>query len=149
VLPRAGVAEWPKNYMKLTIYTDGGARGNPGPAAIGVVIKNQKNQNLAAYGEFIGRATNNVAEYMALISGLKKAHNLGATEVECILDSLLVAEQMNGRFKIKDKNLQKLFVEAWNATQNFKHATFRHTCRENNKEADKMLNKVLDKHFKK
>src|SRR3990167_7202391 len=101
--------------MKLTTYTDGGARGNPGPAAAGIVIKNETGQVLAAYGEYLGKQTNNFAEYSAIISALKKAHELGATEVECVADSKLVVEQLNGRWKVKEPTLQKLFLEAWNA----------------------------------
>lgn len=131
--------------MKLIIQADGGARGNPGPAAAGVVIKNEQNEILASYGEYLGRQTNNFAEYSAVISGLKKAYNLGADEVECILDSQLIVEQLNGRWKVKEPTLQKLFLEAWNATQKFKKIKIRHTRRHNNKEADAEVNKILDK----
>lgn len=130
--------------MKLILQADGGARGNPGPAATGVVIKNEQGEVLASYGEYLGRQTNNFAEYSALISGLKKAHTLGATEVECVLDSKLIVEQMNGHWKVKEPTLQKLFLEAWNATHKFKKFTFRHTLRHNNKEADAEVNKILD-----
>lgn len=132
--------------MKLILQADGGARGNPGPAAAGVVIKNDKGEILASYGEYLGKQTNNFAEYSALISGLKKAHALGADEVECVLDSQLIVEQMNGRWKVKEPTLQKLFLEAWNATHKFKKIKIRHTFRHNNKEADAEVNKVLDQH---
>ncbi|MDP2693207.1 MAG: ribonuclease HI family protein [bacterium] len=130
--------------MKLTIYADGGARGNPGPAAAGIVIKDEKGNNIASYGEYLGEQTNNYAEYSATISGLKKAFELGASEVECILDSKLVVEQLNGNWKVKEPTLQKLFVVAWNAKQKFKKIKIRHTERANNKEADAEVNKVLD-----
>lgn len=130
--------------MKIFIHADGGARGNPGPAAAGVVIKNDKGEVLASYGEYLGKQTNNFAEYSALISGLKKAYALGADEVECILDSQLIVEQMNGHWKVKEPTLQKLFLEAWNLTQKFKKTKIRHTLRHNNKEADAEVNKVLD-----
>ena len=130
--------------MKLTICTDGGARGNPGPAATGVVIKDEKGNTLAAYGEYLGKQTNNYAEYSAIISALKKAKELGATEVDCIADSKLVVEQLNGRWKVKEPTLQKLFVQAWNEMQKFKKVRLRHTLRGNNKEADAQVNMVLD-----
>lgn len=130
--------------MKLIIYADGGARGNPGPAATGVVIKNEKGETVASYGEYLGKQTNNFAEYSAIISGLQKAHKLGADEVECILDSKLVVEQLNGNWKVKEPTLQKLFIIAWNAMQKFKKIKIRHTLRGNNKEADAEVNKILD-----
>ena len=132
--------------MKLIIYTDGGARGNPGPAATGVVIKNEQGKTLASFGQYLDKQTNNYAEYMAIISGLTKAKELGGTDVECIVDSKLVCEQLNGNWKVKEPTLQKLFVKAWNATQQFKKIKIRHTLRGNNKEADAEVNKILDKH---
>ncbi len=130
--------------MKLITYTDGGSRNNPGPAATGIVIKDQKGNILAAYGEYLGNQTNNYAEYSAIISALKKAHELGATEVECIADSKLVVEQLNGRWKVKHPIIQKLFVQAWNEMQKFKKVRIRHTLRAGNKEADAEVNKILD-----
>ena len=132
--------------MKVTIYTDGGARGNPGPAATGIVIKDEKGEVLSAYGEYLGRQTNNYAEYSAIISALKKAKELGATELVCIADSKLVIEQLSRHWKVKEPTLQKLFVEAWNEIQKFKKVALRHTLRHNNKEADAEVNKVLDAH---
>lgn len=132
--------------MKLIIRTDGGSRGNPGPAATGIVIKDESGKTVAAYGEYLGDQTNNVAEYSAIISGLKKAHELGADTVECIVDSTLIAEQLNRRWKVKEPHIQKLFVEAWNAMAKFKKVSIRHTMREGNKEADAQVNKALDKH---
>lgn len=131
--------------MKLTIFTDGGARGNPGPAATGVVIKNEKGKTLASYGEYLGAQTNNYAEYSAVISGLKKAKELGAVEVECIMDSELVMKQMRREYKVKEPTLQKLFIRAYNAASQFKKVTYKHTRRENNKAADAEVNKILDK----
>jgi len=130
--------------MKLVIYTDGGARGNPGPAATGIVIKNEKGETVASYGEYLGKQTNNYAEYSAAISGLKKAHELGADEVDCLLDSKLIVEQLNGNWKVKEPTLQKLFLQAWNAAQKFKKIKIKHVRRENNKEADAEVNKTLD-----
>ncbi len=130
--------------MKLTIYTDGGARGNPGPAAIGVIIKNALGNTVAGYGEYLGKQTNNYAEYSALISGLKKAKELGADEVECVLDSELVTKQMNRQYKVKEPTLQKLFIQTFNLASAFKRVCFRHIRREGNKEADGWVNKILD-----
>ncbi len=130
--------------MKLTIFTDGGARGNPGPAAIGVVIKDAAGKNVAAYGEYLGKQTNNYAEYSALISGLKKAKELGATEVECVLDSELVTKQMNRQYKVKEPTLQKLFIQTFNLASAFKKVSYRHILREGNKEADRLVNEALD-----
>lgn len=130
--------------MKLITYTDGGARGNPGPAALGVVIKDETGKTIAGYGQYLGEQTNNFAEYSALISALQKAKELGATEVECIMDSELVTKQMNRQYKVKEPTLQKLFISAFNLSSGFKKVTFRHTLRANNKEADAWVNKALD-----
>ena len=130
--------------MKLTTYTDGGARGNPGPAAAGIVIKNDAGKILTHYGEYLGHQTNNYAEYSALLSALKKAKELGATEVDCVLDSELVVKQMQGEYKVKEPTLQKLFIQVYNAATRFKKITYRHTLRSGNKEADAEVNKILD-----
>ncbi len=130
--------------MKLTTYSDGGARGNPGPAAAGIVIKNEAGKIVAAYGEYLGVQTNNYAEYSALLSALKRAKTLGATYVECILDSELVVKQMQGIYKVKEPTLQKLFVQVYNVAQQFKKVTYRHTMRAGNSEADAEVNKILD-----
>ncbi len=131
--------------MRVITFTDGGARGNPGPAAAGVVIKDEDGHILDAYGEYLGEQTNNFAEYSALISALKRAKELGATEVECRLDSELVTKQMLGQYKVKDPGLQKLFVQAYNASTAFKKISYHHIFRESNKEADKQVNETLDK----
>lgn len=131
--------------MKVVTFTDGGARGNPGPAATGVVIKDEDGHIIDSYGEYLGEQTNNFAEYSALISALKRAGELGATEVECVLDSELVTKQMQGLYKVREPSLQKLFIQAYNAAAQFKKVKYRHTLRENNKEADAEVNKILDK----
>lgn len=130
--------------MKLTLYTDGGSRNNPGPSATGVVIKDETGKIVAAYGEYLGKQTNNYAEYSAIISALKKAHELGATEVECIADSKLVIEQLKRNWRVKEPTLQKLFMQAWNELQKFKKYSLAHTLRAGNKEADAEVNKILD-----
>lgn len=130
--------------MKLTIYADGGSRNNPGPAAAGVVIKNESGKTLARYGEYLGVQTNNYAEYRAAISGLKKARALGADEAELIVDSKLVCEQLKRNWRVKHPNIQPLFIEAWNEMQKFKKVGIKHTLRAGNKEADAEVNKILD-----
>lgn len=130
--------------MKLVIFTDGGARGNPGPAASGIVIKNEKGEVLNAFGEYLGKQTNNFAEYSALISGINKAKEMGATELECLLDSELVVKQMRREYKVKEPGLQKLFIQAYNASSQIKKISFKHIPREQNKEADRVVNEILD-----
>ncbi len=133
--------------MKLITRTDGGARGNPGPAALGVVIENEQGEVVAAYGEYLGHQTNNFAEYSALLSALKKAKELGADEVDCVLDSELVVKQMRGEYKVKEPTLQKLFIQVYNTAAQFKKVTYRHTLRAGNKAADAEVNKALDSHL--
>lgn len=129
---------------KLVIYTDGGARGNPGPAAIGVVFPDKH------YGEQIGKATNNVAEYTAVVFALKKAKALlggdaaEKTDVEIRSDSELVVNQLNGAYKVKEEDLKMLFIDVWNLKQEFKSVSFVHVPREKNKEADSLVNRALD-----
>ncbi|MBU4011329.1 MAG: ribonuclease HI family protein [Proteobacteria bacterium] len=131
--------------MKLIIFTDGGARGNPGPSATGIVIKNEKRETIKAYGEYLGNQTNNYAEYSAIISALTTAKELKADEVECFLDSKLVVEQLYQKWRVKEPTLQKLFIQAYNASAQFKKVSFKHIYREKNKEADKLVNDTLDK----
>ncbi len=130
--------------MPEKLFTDGGARGNPGPAAIGVVLY-KDGRILDKASHFIGEATNNQAEYEAIIAGLKLAHKHKISILECYLDSELVVKQMRQEYKVKDKGLQKLFVKAWNQTLNFKKITWHHIPRDKNKEADKLVNLALDK----
>lgn len=133
----------------IVMHTDGGARGNPGPAGIGAVLKDaETGKVLAEISEYIGEATNNVAEYKAVIAGLEKAKELSATEVRCFLDSLLVVEQLKQNYKVKDANLATLFVKAWNLIQGFTHVTFTHIERAKNKHADRLVNEALDKHVR-
>ncbi len=130
--------------MKLITYTDGGARGNPGPAALGVVIQNEQGEVLVSYGEYLGVQTNNVAEYQAIISALHKAKELGATEVECRADSKLVIEQLKGKWKVKEPHLQTLFMQAWKAMQVFTKVRLVHVPRAQNAAPDKEVNKALN-----
>lgn len=130
---------------KIKIFTDGGARGNPGPAAIGIVIKDENDKTIKEYAEYIGETTNNQAEYKALLKGLELAKDVKPDEVICFLDSELVTKQMKQEYKVRDKDLQPLFVKVWNAAVNFKKITYQHIPRELNKEADLLLNIELDK----
>jgi len=132
-------------HDKLTIYTDGGARGNPGPAGMAVVIYDENGKLIGQHSKFIGRATNNQAEYKALIFGLEKAKNLRAKEIRCFLDSELIARQLTGQYRVKDKGLKPLFAQILKLTNNFDSVTFRHIPREENKLADKLVNLAINK----
>ena len=136
-------------YKKLTIFTDGGARGNPGPAGIGAVILNGEGKVIAEISEYIGEATNNQAEYKALIAGLVKAKELGTSDLEVFLDSELVVKQLNREYRVKDKDLAPLFLEVYNISLGFKKIIFKHIFREKNELADKLVNQALDKAGKK
>lgn len=132
--------------MKLTIYTDGGARGNPGPAGIGIVIKSG-GKTVKEYGEYIGRATNNQAEYKALISALESAEEMGAEEIDLNMDSELIVKQLKGEYKVRASELAPLFLKVHNLRAGFKKFSVRHIPREKNKEADKLVNEAIDKHI--
>ena len=132
--------------MKLQTYTDGGARGNPGPAAIGVLICDDQGEILVEHCEVIGEATNNVAEYRALIEGMKRARDLGATELDCYLDSELVVKQLRGEYKLKNYNMQKLFDEVQKERRKFQSVSYTHLRREEKQlpRADQLVNFALD-----
>lgn len=127
----------------VTVHTDGGARGNPGPAGIGVVITRGE-EELEKFGAYIGEATNNQAEYIALLAGLDRAAKHTDTDVDCILDSELVVKQLNGEYKIKSPELRKLKQQVDHHATAFRQVTFRHTRRENNADADQLVNEALD-----
>jgi ribonuclease HI len=128
---------------QIDVYTDGGARGNPGPSAVGVVF--QKNGKIVdSFRQYIGDTTNNQAEYQAVILALEKAEEQGYTHLNVYMDSLLVVEQINRRYKVKDAGLAKLFVEVWNKIQSFQSITFSYIPREKNVEADRLVNEALD-----
>jgi ribonuclease HI len=129
---------------RITVNVDGGARGNPGPAAIGVVVRDAAGEVLEEHGERIGRATNNVAEYRALLRGIELAAAHGATELELIGDSELVVRQVEGRYKVKDATMRELHAEAKRALEPFEDWSIRHVRREHNAEADRLVNQVLD-----
>ncbi|MBZ1348866.1 MAG: ribonuclease HI family protein [Candidatus Liptonbacteria bacterium] len=129
---------------KIKIFCDGGSRGNPGPAGIGIIIGDKK------YGEYIGEATNNIAEYKAVIFALKKTKQLlgrkksAEADLEIRVDSELLFKQMNAEYKILDKKLQPLFIEVWNLKQDFKKVEFIQIKREDNAEADLLVNRTLN-----
>ncbi len=135
---------------KIIIYTDGGSRGNPGPAGVGVVIANEKNQILKKYAKDIGVRTNNEAEYEGVILAFDKLKRLigkdkaKKTEVEVRMDSQLVVRQMNGEYRIKEEKLFPLFIKIWNAKIGFGKVSFKHILREKNKEADLLANEAMD-----
>ncbi|HPI67120.1 MAG TPA: ribonuclease HI family protein [bacterium] len=131
---------------KLIIYTDGGARNNPGPAGIGAVIFDAKNltKPLYLHKKYIGETTNNQAEYKAVVLGLEEAKKLGVTEVEVRLDSELVCKQINGQYKLKNPDFQDSFIKIFNLRQSFKKIIFKHVPREQNKLADKLVNEAID-----
>jgi ribonuclease HI len=129
---------------RVTVNVDGGARGNPGPAAIGVVLRDEAGQVLEEVGEKIGEATNNVAEYKALLRGIELAAEHGATELELIGDSELVVRQVEGRYKVKNAAMKELHAEVKRSLGNFDSWSIRHVRRENNADADRLVNQALD-----
>lgn len=130
--------------MRLVVHVDGGARGNPGPAAIGVVAATPDGEEVARVAEPIGVATNNVAEYRALLRGLELARALGADEVEVVNDSELVARQIGGQYKVKNAGLKPLFIETMAALREFDRWSVRNVPREENARADELVNEALD-----
>jgi len=126
------------------VNVDGGARGNPGPAAIGVVVRGPGGEVLEERGERIGTATNNVAEYRALLLGIERAAELGASELDLVGDSELVVRQVKGEYKVKDATLRELHAEALRALRRFERWSIRHVRRAENAEADRLVNVALD-----
>lgn len=130
--------------MKARLRTDGGSRGNPGPSAFGYVIEAEDGTVLESRGEAIGEATNNVAEYRALLAGVVAAIDLGVTELEVLADSKLVVMQMRGEWKIKNDALRDLSIEAARLARQLGTVEYRHVPREENKLADRLVNEALD-----
>ncbi|HJX48828.1 MAG TPA: ribonuclease HI family protein [Gaiellaceae bacterium] len=130
--------------MKARLSTDGGARGNPGPAAYGYVLEAEDGTVLAAHGEKIGVATNNVAEYSALIAGLEKALELGLDEIEVVSDSELMVKQMTGQYRVKNEALQELWSRAGRLARRVGSVEYTAVRREHNKLADQLVNEALD-----
>ncbi|HDY72814.1 MAG TPA: ribonuclease HI family protein [bacterium] len=135
--------------MKIVIYTDGGSRGNPGPAAIGVILTDEKGKMIKEYAEKIGRTTNNEAEYEAVIFALQKAkllfgkRKIKTMEVEIKMDSEFVTKQLNNEYKILDRKIEQLFLKTWNLKVNFNKVKFTHISRNKNLEADRLVNQAL------
>jgi len=135
---------WPQPPAELMINCDGGSRGNPGPAAFGVSIQNPEGTEIEGIGETIGVATNNVAEYSAVIVGLKRCAELGARSVHVRSDSQLLIEQLKGNYKVKNATLKELHDEAVRAARAFERVSYEHVRREQNVRADELVNIALD-----
>ena len=130
--------------MKARLWTDGGARGNPGPAAFAYVLEAEDGTVLDARGEAIGVATNNVAEYSALVAGLARAVEAGVSELDVRSDSELMVKQMRGEYRVKNRDLQSLFLDASRAARKIGRITYTHVRREHNELADRLVNEALD-----
>ncbi|HEX5028598.1 MAG TPA: ribonuclease HI family protein [Gaiellaceae bacterium] len=131
--------------MKAKLYTDGGSRGNPGPAAYAFVLESADGTVLDARGESIGVATNNVAEYAALVAGLERAAEVGVDELEVVSDSELMVKQMRGEYKVKNRALQDLFLDASRLARKVGRVTYTAVRREHNELADSLVNEALDR----
>lgn len=129
---------------KLLLYVDGGARGNPGPAGIGIVMQDENRKTVKEFNKYIGVTTNNIAEYNAVIYGLQEALMQKADEIELNLDSELVAQQLRGEYRVKNANIKPLFEQALHLLSGFKKFAIKHIDRSENKEADKLVNKAIN-----
>lgn len=132
------------SHARLVVNVDGGARGNPGPAAIAAVVTTPAGEVVDAAGESIGPATNNVAEYRALLLGIERARTLGARDVELVGDSELIVKQVRGEYRVKDAGLRPLHAEVRSALEDFDSWSIRHVRREDNAAADALVNETLD-----
>ncbi|OGE85070.1 MAG: hypothetical protein A3J48_02755 [Candidatus Doudnabacteria bacterium RIFCSPHIGHO2_02_FULL_46_11] len=130
--------------MKINLYTDGGSRNNPGPAGVGGVAFDESGEEIFRFKKFLGEKTNNQAEYLALIEGLRIAELKGYQAVECFLDSELVVKQLSGLYKIKHPDIQPLVAEVLKLKNKFKSISFKHVLREKNKTADSLVNEAID-----
>lgn len=133
---------------KFIINTDGAAKGNPGPAGIGAVIKDVAGAVVAEVYEYLGETTNNQAEYQALIAALKRAEKLGGEELQVFADSELMVKQIAGIYKVKNEGIKPLFEEVKQMIKMFKSVSVKHVPREKNREADALANKAIDEHFR-
>ena len=131
--------------MKAKLFTDGGSRGNPGPAAYAFVLEAEDGTVLDARGEAIGVATNNVAEYSALVAGLERAAEVGVSELEVVSDSELLVKQMRGEYRVKNRALQELFLDASRLARQIQRVTYTAVRREHNELADSLVNEALDR----
>jgi ribonuclease HI len=130
--------------VKARLFTDGGSRGNPGPAAFAYVLEAEDGTVLDARGEAIGVATNNVAEYAALVAGLERAVTVGVDELEVVSDSELLVKQMRGEYRVKNSALQELFLDASRSARQIHRVTYTAVRREHNELADRLVNEALD-----
>ncbi len=130
--------------MKYIIFTDGGARGNPGPAATGIIVRNTNNEIIMEDGEFLGVATNNDAEYSALVRAITTLKEKGATEIDCYLDSELVVKQLKGQYKVKNDRMLSAYNKIKELEKSFAKITYTHIPRSKNTEADAIVNRILD-----
>ena len=135
----------PEGGTRVTVHVDGGSRGNPGPAAVAAVVTGAGGEVLREEAEYIGEATNNVAEYRAVQLGLRLARELSADVVEVVNDSELVARQLSGQYKVKNAGLKPLFLETMQALREFPAWSIRNVRREHNERADELLNLELDR----
>lgn len=136
-------------YKTVKMFSDGGSRGNPGPSASGYVLLDENDDVILKSGVYLGITTNNQAEYRSLLFGLEEAKKLGAREVDVYMDSLLVVNQMTGKFKVKNRDLWPIYEEIKKLSNEFKKVSFSHVPRELNKLADAEVNEVLDAEAKK
>ncbi len=134
-----------KEGLEFLMYVDGASRGNPGEAGVGVVITDSQGRTVKEYKAFLGVATNNVAEYRALILGLEKAWALGGNRVTAYLDSELVVRQLRGEFKVREAHLKPLHQQAWERLQQFSRYEIQHLPREENRRADQLANEAIDR----
>jgi ribonuclease HI len=130
--------------VKAIVHVDGGARGNPGPAAAACVVSTHEGEILGEHAELLGEVTNNVAEYRALLLGLRQARELGVSEVEVVNDSELIAKQINGQYKVKHASMRPLYLDALAALRGFERWSVRTVPRAQNAEADALVNAALD-----
>jgi ribonuclease H / adenosylcobalamin/alpha-ribazole phosphatase len=143
-LQRSAPKSADRQRLKARLSTDGGARGNPGPAAYGFVLEAEDGHVLAAHGEAIGRATNNVAEYRGLLAGMAKAAELGVEELEVVSDSELLVKQMQGEYRVKNETLRELWDEAQDLDRKFRRVRYTAVRRAHNELADQLVNEALD-----
>lgn len=132
------------NTKRLLIYVDGAARGNPGPAGIGIVILDEDKNKVKEYSKHIGKTTNNVAEYNALIYALQEAHMLGVKDVVLYMDSELIAKQLKGEFRVKNSNIKPLFEQVIHLINGLEKVEVKRIDRSLNKEADRLANKAIN-----
>ncbi|MBU4564316.1 MAG: ribonuclease HI family protein [Desulfarculus sp.] len=132
--------------LSLTLHSDGGSRGNPGPAGAGAVLYDDQGQEVAALSRYLGRTTNNEAEYQALLLGLNEAKRLGAARLTVKMDSELIVRQLEGKYRVKAPGLKPMYDQAKRLLQGFASVTILHVRREFNKRADELANQAMDQH---